>query len=206
MDRKLLDQIDELVTASKQGQLLASIRIDTMDNPGWHVSAASGDGSPFQKQLIYVDWPDSRYGIDVQVAGSRFDGFGDPGRLRELLLKLIEACGISSNWIPTHALNLQSEPLTRLCRWYIDRCDEDWEHIFGMTIRYENEWHIEVDDDVDHSATPAAASLSSEGIIVSSEQISFGWRTTYRQLGTQSLMQLIEVFLALQGVEKILGR
>ena len=39
------------------------------------------------------------------------------------------------------------DALTKLQQWYLDQCDEDWEHSYGVTITTLDNpgWHLEID-------------------------------------------------------------
>jgi hypothetical protein len=58
------------------------VRIDTLDNPGWAVKAdvmMSSPPDPLAIDRSEHDW------IRCEVKGARFEGFGGPGNLIELL-------------------------------------------------------------------------------------------------------------------------
>jgi hypothetical protein len=203
MDQQLFGHIDDLVSDTKEAHaLLSSFRVSTMDNPGWHVSASRQEDDPFQDKHQHWERFDSRYGKVVLIDGSRFDGYGDSGRLRELLILLIEACDRVQLQDSPYPANLQSEPLTRLCHWYIDRCDEDWEHQFGITFYKETGWRLEVDDYLNLGTSEVKEKLEPRGVNVVSEQYFTGWRTIFEQSEDSSLLHLIETVLETLGVAK----
>lgn len=62
------------------------VKIDTMDNPGWSVLIDLGETNLEGKEFQRVEnHPSEESWIECRVEADKFLGFGDPGRLEEIL-------------------------------------------------------------------------------------------------------------------------
>ena len=107
------------------------IKIDTLDNPGWEVIIDLLDTPLIKKQFVEVDKENNPSNwIQCEVKNSRFQGFGGPENLTDILQ-------IFSLWSETPRVSMKqliSQDLEYLQRWYIDQCNGDWEHEYGIKI------------------------------------------------------------------------
>lgn len=69
----------------------SGIRIETIDNPGWFLrvdlegtSSSRADFNPIQVQRTELDW------VQCRVRAQRFEGFGGPSNLEELILVFLD--------------------------------------------------------------------------------------------------------------------
>lgn len=171
-----------------------------MDNPGWHVKANFGATESESTRYEHAEYYDDRFLLCIRAADGKFEGFGDPGRLREILRRLVEVAQPEGGAPRTFPSLLQSSTLTRLCAWYIDKCDFDWEHIFGITIRGGDRWTLEWDDESDTIANTVSQGLASTSIKLATRPSNSGMVAEFSQSGGPSLEELIRAFLQVQLV------
>lgn len=79
------------------------IQIETMDNPGWSVEIALRDtileGKPFDPIEEGSETDDAPSWIRYGLEGSKFRGFGDPGRLEQILVVFLDWAKTQPDWL-----------------------------------------------------------------------------------------------------------
>ena len=109
------------------------IKIETMDNPGWSLSAYCRGTELKNKKFEKICIGDSEDGDDwlsCLVEDDVFKGYSDPDKLQTVLEMFF-------NWTEKHPAPLifdKSNVLSWLGEWFKSYCDEDWEHSYGIDI------------------------------------------------------------------------
>ena len=118
-----------------------SVAIDTLDNPGWSLKASvtdtllAGRTQRTSNRLGTEDW------TAFAVAQDRFEAFGGPRTLLELIGLLARlTCGEKI---------FRSEPeMSTLVNWYTQQCNGEWEHENGVrivTLDDRHGWMLDID-------------------------------------------------------------
>lgn len=100
--------------------------IETVDNPGWVVSASIGGA----RDMILADEGDPEHDVkwlDCRIRSARFYGHGGPHQLVAILSVVANA--VDQHW------TAEKGTLETLAEWYASRCDGDWEHQGGVSLR-----------------------------------------------------------------------
>jgi len=169
-----------------------AVTITSLDNPGWrvliHLENALAErlaSPPVKTERSDADW------VHLEVTNGQFIGAGGPDNLEELLSSFLSAIGEPDVTAPS--------ALALLCRWYRERCDDAWEHRWGIDIETTGApgWSIRVD----LNETPWASMHRPEATERRSDHdwITYSVRDQkfIGEGGPENLSELVETFLSL---------
>lgn len=119
------------------------IKIGTLDNPGWLIDIDLNNTDLIDEQFnkIQILIYDNNW-IYCNVENEIFKGRGGVDKLEDIL-------NIFSEWVTKDNLKLDSnrDILKWIQNWYLENCDEDWEHCYGIHISTDRNigWKLDID-------------------------------------------------------------
>ena len=106
------------------------IKIGTLDNPGWTVDInlinTDYENKHFPRLIKYIN--DNNW-ISCKKENSVYESGGNTDKLEELI-KIFVQWVTNSNYAEKYNFDI----LQWLQNWYLQNCDEDWEHCYGVHI------------------------------------------------------------------------
>ena len=113
-------------------------RVDTLDNPGWHLVADGGSDQTANRKEIIVDTNKSKDDwIYIKTNKHIFDRGGGPAYLENILVAFyLWAIGAYKGEVEygSAGYSSRSDVINDIQKWYMRNCDGDWEHSYGVII------------------------------------------------------------------------
>ncbi len=131
------------------------LSLGTLDNPGWSLKINLEDtelkGKKFQS--IKVDRTEDNW-ICCFLKNNKFIGVGGPLNLSEIFYIFINWAELYQNEKKSDSktnfkMIQKNDESTFLQKWFLNQCDQDWEHMFGIhieTLEKINDigWHVNI--------------------------------------------------------------
>lgn len=140
-----MDAIEWLSQIFTRNTKIKNIKLRNLDNPGWWIVIEDDDFENLSEVKLLID--DDKGDNDWIICNRKekvFDGAGDALKLYEI----IKVYKQTTNTRDLTKLGSYEENFSNwLEHWYLNNCDGDWEHSYGVNIltTEERKWNIKID-------------------------------------------------------------
>jgi len=116
----------------------SSIFIKTIDNPGWKVTIDIGSTKINNKLFSTIDIDKNENDwFNCWLENNYFEGRGGEKNLQDIIHAFTEWSDVWKN-VEFDRNHIDSVSIERIQNWYINNCNKDWEHSYGVEIKSYN--------------------------------------------------------------------